>query len=197
MTSSTNTVHARSDALTPEIVAAITPTSTVYCDDACDHDGNPEWHILLDGRLVGRFGDDDEDAATQLLGAIEEHIARLGTRAAFIAGLRDLADFLDATPGASLPNPSFGRHFEDADDFDAAAEAMGAEATRHGHAGYEHATRRFGPIAYDVQTNGRAAQQIRRREAAIAAREAELAAREAVVFPQVDASGTLIREDAS
>lgn len=94
-------------------------------------------------------------------------------RATFVHGLRDLADFLDLNPAAPLPSGPFVKHFNDADDFDAAVPTIGEKVTTTG-GGYEHCDRRFGPLTYGVQTNGRAEQRLRRREVAIAAREAEL-----------------------
>lgn len=96
-------------------------------------------------------------------------------RAAFITGLRELADFLDENPEAPLPLGSLSRHFEDADEFGAAAAAIGAPiGPSYAGSDFDHCQRRFGPVVYGVQTNGRREQQIRLREQAIAAREAEL-----------------------
>jgi hypothetical protein len=88
-------------------------------------------------------------------------------------GLRWLANFIEDTPGAPLPPGPFRRHYLDADEFDEAAAAIDA-VPNESSSGYEVASRFFGPIEYGVQTDGRKAQQIKRREEAIAAREREL-----------------------
>ncbi len=92
----------------------------------------------------------------------------------FADGLVLLAGFIATTPGAPLPPGPFVRHFADADAFDRAAEAIGASPAGPSSSGFEHANLHFGPVCYGVQTDGRAAQQIRQREAAIAEREREL-----------------------
>jgi hypothetical protein len=88
-------------------------------------------------------------------------------------GLHALANFLERTPGAPLPSNYMTKHYPDADDFDRAATALGVDS-KPSPGGYEVAHRDFGPIHYGIQTDGRKAQQIRRREEAIAAREREL-----------------------
>lgn len=84
------------------------------------------------------------------------YVIRSGDRAAFIAGLRELVDFLSANPDVLVPrHASFGI-FVDASD--PAARREGAEhvATPLGvpvediGEGYYDARRGFGPIAYSV-----------------------------------------------
>jgi hypothetical protein len=92
-------------------------------------------------------------------------------------GLRAVANFIEATPGAPLPPAQFVQHYSDADEFDVATAAIDVTARPASWArGYEIATREFGRITYGAQMEGatRKAQQIRRREEAIAAREREL-----------------------
>ena len=81
---------------------------------------------------------------------------RSGDRAAFIAGLRELADFLTANPRVLVPRiASFGVFVDAAD---SAARREGAEhvAAPLGvpvddiGEGYYDARRTFGPIAYSV-----------------------------------------------
>lgn len=98
---------------------------------------------------------------------------RQDARRAFILGLVALADFLAAHPDAPLPYPDLTRHVSDADEFDRLAKVIGG-VTRPISPGYEHSMRKFGPIRYGVQTDGRKAQQVKRREEAIAKREREL-----------------------
>ena len=81
---------------------------------------------------------------------------RSGDRAAFIAGLRELADFLTANPSVLVPrNASFGV-FVDAANSTARREGAEHIAALHGvlvedlGEGYYDARRTFGPIAYSV-----------------------------------------------
>ncbi|WP_327691742.1 hypothetical protein OG870_31330 [Streptomyces sp. NBC_00461] len=81
---------------------------------------------------------------------------RSGERAAFIAGLRELADFLTANPSVLVPrNASFGV-FVDAADPTARREGAEHVATPLGASvedlgeGYYAARRAFGPIAFNV-----------------------------------------------
>ncbi|MFI6549629.1 hypothetical protein ACIBO9_40930 [Streptomyces prunicolor] len=81
---------------------------------------------------------------------------RSGDRAAFIAGLRELADFLTANPSVLVPrNASFGV-FVDAANSTArregaehVADPLGVPVEDLGE-GYYDARRTFGPIAYSV-----------------------------------------------
>ncbi|MFI6459591.1 hypothetical protein [Streptomyces sp. NPDC050538] len=81
---------------------------------------------------------------------------RSGDRAVFIAGLRELADFLTANPSVLVPrNASFGV-FVDAADSTArregaehVADPLGVPVADLGE-GYYDARRTFGPIAYSV-----------------------------------------------
>ena len=93
-------------------------------------------------------------------------------RLEYVDGLRALAAFIEQTPGCPLPSAHLGRHFDDADEFDAGAAVLGGRMTQWPP--YEHCTRRFGVIEFDIQTNGRDAQQVRQREQRIAEREREL-----------------------
>lgn len=95
-------------------------------------------------------------------------------RREFVRGLLFLAGFLAANDDAPLPPANLVRHYSDADDFDRAVAAIGGEPARFIHGGYETCERKFGPITYGVQTDGRKAQQVKRREEAIAQREREL-----------------------
>jgi hypothetical protein len=96
-------------------------------------------------------------------------------RWAYADGLRALANFIEDTPGAPMPLGAMKRHYGDADEYDRVVAIIGAKPnpSRSG-SGYEHAERKFGPIVYGVQTDGRAMQQIKQRERAIAEREREL-----------------------
>ncbi len=101
--------------------------------------------------------------------------AAVGHRLAFTKGLRDLSAWLDEHPDAPLPHHTLAQHIEDADEFDAAASAMGCDPSQHYKgAPYWHATRRFGPVSYDVQNRDidRVVRDLRRGEAALVAREA-------------------------
>lgn len=81
---------------------------------------------------------------------------RSGDRSEFIAGLRELADFLTANPSVLVPrNASFGV-FVDAADSTARREGAEHVAAPLGvpvddiGKGYYDARRTFGPIAYNV-----------------------------------------------
>ncbi|MGW1215688.1 hypothetical protein ACWD5F_39260 [Streptomyces sp. NPDC002499] len=85
-----------------------------------------------------------------------EYEVRSGDRAAFLAGLRELVDFLTANPAVLVPrHASFGV-FVDASD--PAARREGAEhvaaplgvSVEDIGQGYFDARRVFGPIAYSV-----------------------------------------------
>lgn len=93
-------------------------------------------------------------------------------RQAYIDGLRALADFLEATPDAPTANSTIGLHINDAGEYDAAAAALDGNVWQNGD--YEHCDRKFGPITYGFQTNGRAAWEIKQRESRVAEREREL-----------------------
>ena len=99
------------------------------------------------------------DALAPLAEVTAAELRAAADRAALVAGLRDLADFLAAHPDVPVP-PAY--HEETIHDFpdgdtdeerragvDRAADAMGVPAaeTRGGH--YK-ATARFGPLAYEV-----------------------------------------------
>ncbi|MFF3451541.1 hypothetical protein ACFYXJ_30865 [Streptomyces sp. NPDC002667] len=85
-----------------------------------------------------------------------EYVIRSGDRAAFIAGLRELADFLTANPAVLAPShPSFGV-IVDASDADSrregtehAAAPLGLQVEDLGE-GYYGARLSFGPITYGV-----------------------------------------------
>lgn len=80
------------------------------------------------------------------------------TRAAFIAGLRELASYLEEHP--AVPVPPIGLRvticaIADTDEaeraqVDAFAAAAGAEIARDGSDGYYTASRVFGPIEYEA-----------------------------------------------
>ncbi|MET9382933.1 hypothetical protein ABZY09_18140 [Streptomyces sp. NPDC002928] len=81
---------------------------------------------------------------------------RSGERAAFIAGLRELADFIATNPAVLVPlRASFGV-FVDASDLDDRREGMRYVAAPLGvpvediGEGYYNAHRCFGPITYSV-----------------------------------------------
>ncbi|MFE2418221.1 hypothetical protein [Streptomyces hokutonensis] len=81
---------------------------------------------------------------------------RSGNRAAFIAGLRELADFLTANPSVLVPrNASFGVLVDAADSTarregaEYVAAPLGVPVEDLGQ-GYYGARRTFGPIAYSV-----------------------------------------------
>jgi hypothetical protein len=88
------------------------------------------------------------------------------TREAFIAGLRELADFLAARPAVSVPNGAditvqpYGTDEEEAAEIDAFAAAVGVDVLdeRHGgdrkgyHNGRYSALREFGPVIYRAFT---------------------------------------------
>lgn len=94
-------------------------------------------------------------------------------RWAFADGLRALANFIEETPDAPLRPGPLRCHYDDADEFDRRAAVLGG-AVKPSSPGFETCERKFGPITYGVQTDGRKAQQIKRREEAIAKREREL-----------------------
>lgn len=85
-----------------------------------------------------------------------KYAIRSGDRDAFIAGLRELTDFLTANPGVIVPrNPSFAV-LVDATDASVRKEVANCVAAPLGvlvddlGEGYFKARRHFGPIAYCV-----------------------------------------------
>jgi len=81
---------------------------------------------------------------------------RSGERAAFIAGLRELADFLTANPAVLVPrNASFGVFVDAAystarrEGAEQVAAPLGVPVEDIGE-GYYNARRTFGPIAFNV-----------------------------------------------
>lgn len=165
--------------LAPEIVALLGAFSHVTHEDDYLEDGTPLWRVVIDEKTVARFdGEDDhenEQAAMALRGRAEAHVAFLSSRAKSIQSIRDFADFLEANPEAPLPQGGyFIQHYPDAAEFDAAAVAMGDAKVEPSGNGFEVATRRFGPVTYKIQTDGRKDQ----RERLLAAREARVAAAE-------------------
>ncbi|MEV7077644.1 hypothetical protein AB0N88_03660 [Streptomyces sp. NPDC093516] len=87
---------------------------------------------------------------------MSDYTIRSGDRAAFLAGLRELTDFLTANPTVLVPRrPSFAV-LVDADDsaarragVESAASALGVPVADIG-LGYFDARREFGPISYLV-----------------------------------------------
>ncbi|MFK0120955.1 hypothetical protein [Streptomyces sp. NPDC090994] len=87
---------------------------------------------------------------------MSDYTIRSGDRAAFLAGLRELTDFLTANPTVLAPRrPSFAV-FVDADDsaarragVESVASALGAPVADIGM-GYFDVRREFGPISYVV-----------------------------------------------
>ncbi|MEU5341101.1 hypothetical protein AB0H18_09745 [Streptomyces sp. NPDC020766] len=82
------------------------------------------------------------------------YVIRSGDRAAFIAGLRELADSLTTNPDVLVPrNPSFGVLIDASDPaarregLEYAAAPLGVPVADLGE-GYYDARRSFGPIAY-------------------------------------------------
>ena len=85
-----------------------------------------------------------------------EYVIRSGDRDAFLAGLRELADFLTANPTVLVPrHPFFGVFVDTADPAarregaEYAAAPLGVPVEDLGE-GYFDARRYFGPIAYGV-----------------------------------------------
>ncbi|WP_371654752.1 MULTISPECIES: hypothetical protein [unclassified Streptomyces] len=85
-----------------------------------------------------------------------KYVIRSGDRDAFIAGLRELTDFLIVNPGVIVPrNPSFAVFVDAADASirqevaNCVAAPLGVPADDLGE-GYFGARRSFGPIAYSV-----------------------------------------------
>jgi hypothetical protein len=82
------------------------------------------------------------------------------TRAAFIAGLRDLADYLTAHEDVPTPDYSSLLHaFPDGDSnderraaVDAAAAVLGTDTAERPNSRQYYAERKFGPITYSVVT---------------------------------------------
>jgi len=80
-----------------------------------------------------------------------------GGRAAFIAGLRELADFLEEHPDAPVPPygttlyvSTHGTDEEDVRVVDAAAAVFDTQATWNGTGTHYDASRSFGPVRYTV-----------------------------------------------
>jgi hypothetical protein len=102
---------------------------------------------------------DTREALGPLAESTAADLRAVASRAAWVAGLRDLADFLEGHPGVPVP-PAY--HTQDISEFpdgdtdderragvDRAAEAMGVPAaeTRGGH--YKAAAH-FGPVTYQI-----------------------------------------------
>jgi hypothetical protein len=164
--------------LDAEVIARLGPESYVTHED--DYlDDEAVWTVVVDGHIVKHFPDDGlgEDAAVEFRCRVQEYVKRLSSREAAIQGIRDCADFLDAHPDVPIPAGGyFVRHYDNADDFDVAAMTLGVESQPSSN-GFETAARRFGPVEFRIQTNGREDQ----REALLAERERRVAEREAVL----------------
>ncbi|MGW3145652.1 hypothetical protein ACWDG1_13420 [Streptomyces sp. NPDC001177] len=87
---------------------------------------------------------------------MSNYVIRSGDRAAFIAGLRELIDFLAANPAVLVPRSASVAVVVDASDSDArrngvesVAVPLGLPAQDFGR-GYFSARRGFGPISYGV-----------------------------------------------
>lgn len=80
--------------------------------------------------------------------------------AAFVAGLRELADFYETHPDAPLPQlPSMLTYIADPDQYRAAVRALGGDREKYATKGaaadeetYAGVTRMFGPVAHKVFT---------------------------------------------
>ncbi|TDB86447.1 hypothetical protein E1264_17770 [Actinomadura sp. KC216] len=77
-------------------------------------------------------------------------------RAAFVAGLRELTEFLEAHPDLPLPRPDLSfsvREGDDADEraeVDRIAEILGAEPEETADGGHYTVARSFGPVTYEA-----------------------------------------------
>jgi hypothetical protein len=102
---------------------------------------------------------DTRDALGPLAESTAAALRAAADRAAWVAGLRELADFLEGHPDVPVP-PAYHEgiihEFPDGDTdaerragVDRAARAMGVPATETRNAHYK-ASVRFGPIAYEV-----------------------------------------------
>ena len=102
---------------------------------------------------------DSRDALGSLAESTAVDLRAAADRAAWVAGLRELADFLAAHPDVPAP-PAYHTQgimeFPDGDTdtdrragVDRAAEAMGVPAAET-HGGHYKASVRFGPVAYEV-----------------------------------------------
>jgi hypothetical protein len=87
---------------------------------------------------------------------VSDYVIRSGDRAAFLAGLRELVDFLTVNPAAVVPRHASVIVLVDASDSVARLEGvrsvaapLGVPAEDIGH-GYFDARRHFGPISYGV-----------------------------------------------
>lgn len=87
---------------------------------------------------------------------MSDYVIRSGDRAAFLAGLRELIDFLTANPAVVVPRRASVAVLVDASDSDGRREGVASIATPLGvptedlGRGYFDARREFGPIAYVV-----------------------------------------------
>ncbi|WP_399942829.1 hypothetical protein ACGH52_26280 [Streptomyces sp. BBFR25] len=85
---------------------------------------------------------------------MSDYVIRSGDRAAFLAGLRELADFLTANPAVAVPRHSSVVVLVDASDSDARRDGVESVAAPLGvptediGRGYFDARRDFGPISY-------------------------------------------------
>ena len=87
---------------------------------------------------------------------MSQYLIRSGDRAAFLAGLRELADFLTANPAVLAPRSASFGVFVDASDpatrreaAEHVAEPLGVPVEDFGDGPYS-ARREFGPITYTV-----------------------------------------------
>ncbi|WP_329267322.1 hypothetical protein [Streptomyces pseudovenezuelae] len=87
---------------------------------------------------------------------MSDYVIRSGDRAAFLAGLRKLIDFLTANPAVVVPRRASIAVLVDASDSAARREGVASVAAPLGvptedlGRGYFDACREFGPIAYVV-----------------------------------------------
>ncbi|MEU6450498.1 hypothetical protein [Streptomyces sp. NPDC046979] len=87
---------------------------------------------------------------------MSDYVIRSGDRAAFLAGLRELIDFLTANPTAVVPRHASVIVLVDASDSVARLDGVRSVATPLGvpaediGRGYFDARRDFGPISYGV-----------------------------------------------
>jgi hypothetical protein len=87
---------------------------------------------------------------------VSDYVIRSGDRAAFLAGLRELADFLTANPAVVVPRRASVVVLVDASDSAGRREGVASVAAPLGvptgdlGRGYFDARREFGPVAYVV-----------------------------------------------
>jgi hypothetical protein len=87
---------------------------------------------------------------------VSKYVIRSGDRAAFLAGLRELVDFLTANPVVDVPRTANVMVMVDAPDSSARREGVEDVAAWLGvpvvdiGSGYYVARRNFGPISYGV-----------------------------------------------